>query len=126
MGALSVVRGTRSRRQQRDRGSTRITDFDHEHMNAFPADTKLRLMQKIMSCTPVASAAFTGNNHYERAILCLRRDDFQLIDLQPQEFLFTSVWFRKYRSVIGMPRLWVAMLLWMAEEETTHLTTWRI
>ena len=47
-------------------------------------------------------------------------------DLQPQEFLFTSVWHRKFRSVIGMPRLEVAMLLWVVDEELTHLRTWRI
>jgi hypothetical protein len=111
---------------QRESRITRITDGDHDHMKAFPAPQKLRLIEKIMSCSPATSAAFSGNNHYERAILRLRRDDFHLIDLQPQEFLFTSVWFKKCRSALGMPRVEIAMLLWTADEELTHLRTWRL
>jgi hypothetical protein len=95
-------------------------------MNAFPAGKKLGLMEKIMSLAPTNSHVFEGNNHYERAILRLRKDAYQLIDLQPQEFVLTSVWRRKFRSVIGLPRVEVAMLLWMSEEESTTLTTWRI
>jgi hypothetical protein len=105
---------------------TRITDDDRDHMRAFPAHQKLQMMEKIMSCTPATNAAFSGNNHYERAILRLRRDDFRLIDLQPQEFLLTSVWCKKRRSAIGMPRLEVALLLWIVDEELTHLRTWRL
>ena len=109
-----------------ERRTTGINEGDLEHMNAFPAGKKLALLEKIMSRIPSASAAFTGSNHYERAILRLHKDSFLLIDLQPQEFLFTSVWHRKFRSVIGMPRLEVAMLLWVVDEELTHLRTWRI
>ena len=126
MSSLSTVHGYMGSHRQKENKAPRITDDDLDHMNTFPAGRKLALIEKIMSCTPAASAALTGNNHYERAILRLRRDDFQLIDLQPQEFLFTSVWYRKCRSVIGMPRLQVAMLLWISEEELTNLTTWRI
>jgi len=126
MSSLSSVHGYRGSHRQRENKTLRITDDDLDHMNAFPAGRKLELMAKIMSRTAAANVVLTGNNHYERAILRLRRDDFQLIDLQPQEFLFTSVWCRKCRSVIGMPRLQVAMLLWVSEEKLTHLTTWRI
>lgn len=126
MSSLSTVHGYMVNRWQREYKSPRITDDDLDHMNAFPAGKKLDLIGKIMSCTPATSAALTGNNHYERAILRLRRDDFQLIDLQPQEFLFTSVWYRKCLSVMRMPRVELAMLLWISEEELTNLTTWRI
>ena len=126
MISLSTVYGYMGRRRQRKNNAPRITDVDLEHMNAFPADRRLELIEKIMSRTPAASAAFTGNNHYERAILRLRRDGFQLIDLQPQEFLFTSVWYGKYRSAMRVPRLELAMLLWISEEELTYLTTWQI
>jgi hypothetical protein len=126
MISVSTVHGYLSGRRQKENKALRITDDDLDHMNAFPAGKKLELVEKIMSCTPAASAAFKGNNHYERAILRLRRDDFRLIDLQPQEFLFTSVWYRKYRSTMRMPHLELAMLLWISEEQLTNLTTWRI
>ena len=126
MSVTAVAHGYMGHRMQSDCRTTAINAGDLGHMNAFPAGKKLELMEKIMSRTPATSAEFTGNNHYEKAILRLRKDGFQLIDLQPQEFLFTSVWRRKFRSVIGMPRLEVAMLLWVVEEELTNLRTWRI
>lgn len=125
MFSLSSVPGMGALRQ-RGNNALRITDDDLNHMNGFPAVRKLALIETIMSCAPAASVAFTGNNHYERAILRLRRDEFRLIDLQPQELLFTSVWYRKCRSAMKMSRIELAMLLWVSKEELTNLTMWRI
>ena len=110
----------------KDNRTPRITDDDLEHMHAFPANRKREVLGNIMSRTPASSAEFKGNNHYEKTILNLRKDGFRLIDLQPQEFILTSVWCKKVRSAIGMPRLEVAMLLWMAEENLTSLKIWSL
>ncbi len=126
MTAVASTHGLTSFFMQSDNRTTRINADDLEHMNCFPVGRKRVLMDKIMAHTPAASHAFTGNNHYEKAILRLRKDGYQLIDLQPQEHVFISVWRRQARTLIGLPRVEVAMLLWMTGEESTNLTLWRL
>jgi hypothetical protein len=111
---------------QNNNRTSRINDADLNYMHGFPMRRKQRLMEEIMSRTPVSNSVVEGHNHYEKTILKLRKDGFQLIDLQPQEFVLTSVWCRNTRSVIGLPRVEVAMLLWVVEEEVTNVTRWRI
>ncbi len=113
-------------KMQSNNRTPRINSDDLDHMNAFPADRREKFLEWIMSCLPETNTEFTGNNQYEKMILTLRRDDFRLIDLQPQEFMLTSVWCRKTRSVIGLPRFEIAMLLWEVNEDLTNLKTWRL
>ena len=122
----AVALGYIGYKMQNNNRAPRITSDDLDHMHGFPEDKRQEILGKIMSRIPETNAAFTGNNHYEKMILNLRRDDYRLIDLQPQEFLLTSVWYRKTRSVIGLPRLEVVMLLWVVEEDLTSLKTWRL
>ena len=126
MNFIAAAHGYMGYHMQTNNRTPRITGEDLDYMHAFPPRRKQRLMEEIMTRTPATSTAVTGHNHYEKTLLKLRRDGFRLIDLQPQEFVLTSVWCRNARSVIGLPRLEVAMLLWVVEEELTNLTTWRI
>jgi hypothetical protein len=123
---VAVALGYIRYKMKHNNRTPRITSEDIDHMNAFPVNRREKILEKIMSRLPATSAEFTGNNQYEKMLLTLRRDDFRLIDLQPQEFMLTSVWCRKTRSVIGLPGLEVVMLMWVVEEDLTTLRTWRL
>jgi hypothetical protein len=104
----------------------RITSIDLEHMRTFSTRRKQQVMGEIMSRVPTSNSVVTGHNQYEKTILRLRKEGFRLIDLQPQEHMLTSVWYRNAGSIIGMRRLEVVMLLWEVEDDLTHLTLWRL
>ena len=112
--------------QDNNNRTTRITGGDLKHMHAFPTRRKLSLMEEIMSRLPTASSVVTGHNHYEKTILKIHKDEFQLIDLQPQEHLLTSVWCRNTRSMFGLNRFEVVMVLWAVEDDLTSMTMWRL
>jgi len=126
MNLIAAANGYIGYHMQSNSRIPRITDEDLDYMHAFPSRRKQKVLQEIMIRTPVSSLVIAGHNHYEKTILKVRKDGFRLIDLQPQEFVLTSVWCRSARSMIGLPRLEVAMLLWVVEEEMTNVTTWRI
>jgi hypothetical protein len=107
---------------------TQINERDREHLQEFPAHRKAMVMEKIMSLTPARHMVFHGKNHFEKAVLKIRRDGFRLIDLQPQETAFTTVWYRKGRSFLGKGAD-VTMLLWEHSDEhgdSTTMMSWRI
>lgn len=109
---------------------TAITDRDRGHMNTFPIDKKMRIMQKIMARLPVAEWNFEGNNNYVKAMLKLRAGGLGLIDLQPQETAFTTVWYSKNRSLLGRAKTEAAaMVVWEYNgdaEGVTSLRVWHI
>lgn len=57
----------------------------------------------------------------------MHRESFLLIDLQPHETAFTSVWIRKNRTLMGSSTD-VTMLLWEDGEvcDSTTIMTWQI
>jgi hypothetical protein len=108
---------------------TQINDRDREHLRAFPAHRKAQVMKQIGSRAPAQSVVYRGKNEYEKAVLNLHRDGYGLIDMQPQELLFTTVWYRKDRSFLSTGAD-VTMLLWEDggndDDDSTTMTNWRI
>jgi hypothetical protein len=107
--------------------STRITDVDRAHMQAFPQEHKAVVMEKIMSVKPLQTVVHQGGNHFEKAVLNMHRESYELIDLQPHETAFTTLWYRKNRSFLGK-KADVTMLLWEDGEvsDSTTIMTWQI
>jgi len=108
---------------------SRIDERDLQHLEAFPGDQKAKVMRKIMSVQPVERVMLDGDNGFEKAVLKLRREGYNLIDVQRQEIAFSCVWYRPTKSLFNGAGADVAMLLWEMQErggcETTVLT-WRI
>jgi hypothetical protein len=108
---------------------SRIDEKDLAYLEAFPGDQKAKVMRKIMSVHPVERVKLDGDNSYEKAILKLRREGYNLIDVQRQEIAFSCIWYRQTKSLFNGAGADVAMLLWEMQErggcETTVLT-WRI
>ena len=105
---------------------SQINGLDHEHMQAFPAHRKAQVMAKIMSLTPIRNEVHQGNNKFAKAVLRLHRDGYGLIDVQPQETVFTTVWYRK-NSAFGNSAD-ATMLLCEEDENGASITmmSWRI
>lgn len=107
--------------------ATAITDRDRGHMDTFPVEKKMRIMQKIMARLPVAEWNFEGSNSYVKAMLKLRAGGLGLIDLQPQETAFTTVWYGKNRSLLGRVKTEVAaMVVWEFNGNAEGVTTLRV
>jgi len=82
-----------------------------------------------MSREPVAERNYEGNTHFVKTILKLRADGLRLIDLQPFETAFTSVWYRRNASLLGKAKADVAaMVVWEGSDrqDVTTLRVWRI
>jgi len=112
------------------RSKTQINDRDREHLRAFPAHRKAQVMKQIGARAPERSVVHQGKNGYERAVFNLHRDGYGLIDMQPDEFIFTTFWYRKDRAFLGRGAD-VVMMLWEhggdgRDGEATTLATWRI
>lgn len=108
--------------------NARIDHEDMKHLQAFSDAQKAAVMQKIMSHPPAKTVVLDGNNHFEKSVLKLRRDGFGLIDLQPQETVCATVWYRRTPALLWRSGGDVAMLLWETQErgEATTLITWRV
>lgn len=106
---------------------SQITDADRAHLEAFPAERKAEIMNKIMSLTPVYNVVHQGGNQFEKAVLRMHREGYQLIDMQPHETAFTTVWYRKDRSILNK-KSDIVMLLWEDGEvvDSTTIMNWRI
>jgi hypothetical protein len=105
-----------------------IGESDILHMNGFPARDKGRVMDRIMSLTPLSTEVRSKRNDYEKLLLLLRKDGFALIDMQPLETALTTVWYHKSVMPARFAREEVTMLLWetQAAGEATTLIRWRI
>lgn len=104
-----------------------ITTEDMEHMRAFPAHQKLKILREIMSRIPSAERHFEGNTYCVKTILKLRADGLRLIDLQPLESAFTSIWYKKNGSLLGRAKDEVAaMVVWECNADDDDVTTIRI
>ena len=125
-GAKSVSKSVVSCDSPDGQSKTRINESDMTHMNAFPADRKTWVLAQIMSLNPLQKNVHADNHHYEKALLKLRDDGYALVDLQPQETAFTSVWYRNGRTHAAREN--VAMLLWetLAVGDSTTVLRWRI
>jgi hypothetical protein len=127
LGAKSVPAPVAAGDAPAEQLKTRINDSDMAHMNAFPADRKTWVLEQIMALAPLQKSVHMDNHHYEKLLLKLRGDGYALIDLQPQETAFTSVWYRNGR-IPGAASENVAMLLWETLEvgDSTTVMMWRI
>jgi hypothetical protein len=108
---------------------TVITDQDRNYMNAFPIARKAKIIQEIMSRPPVEEDSLEGSNDYLKTILKLRADGMRLIDLQPQESAFTTVWYSRHRSLLGTVKAEIAALVvWEfdGDKDVTTLRVWHI
>ena len=110
--------------------ATLITSQDMDYMKAFPADQKLKIMREIMSRSPAAERNFEGNTYCVKTILKLRADGLRLIDLQPLESAFTSVWYKRNGSLLGRGKTEIAaMVVWEGNDSDDDVTTvkvWKI
>jgi hypothetical protein len=110
--------------------ASHITARDLAHMKAFPARHKTRLMREIMTKVPVAEKILPGNSHFVKTIRKLRADGLRLIDLQPREGIFTSIWYRRegssMLSLLGRPKLeFATMVVWEVNDDADDITTVR-
>jgi hypothetical protein len=106
-----------------------ITEKDVKHMTAFPPAERQALMQKIMSRSPVEERVFEGTGRSVRALWRLRAEGLKLVDLKPQETLFTSVWYRNARSILSRQKPQVAaMIVWEVNDhhEVATFKVWHI
>jgi len=109
-----------------------ISESDLGFMRQFPSSSKEQILQKIMLLVPRDSDVHSGERGYRRMMRKLRNQGFGLIDLQPMETAFRTVWYCRSKSLFG----WrdsesVAMLLWEAPEDRWHggsttVMKWRI
>ena len=95
---------------------TQINDGDRAYMQAFPAQLKAQVLNKISLLEPDESVVYHGNNRFEKAMMIIHREGYGLIDMQPHETAFSSVWYRKGRKLTGK-NAEVTMLMW---EESEH------
>ncbi len=104
-----------------------IDEADIKRMNAFPALGKSRVMEKIMSLTPLKTAVRSDSNSYEKCLIRLRDDGFMLLNVEALETAFTTVWYRK-TGVAGFSHVDVTMMLWESQGsgDTTTIITWRL
>ena len=108
---------------------SRIDEKDLQHLEPFPGDRKAKVMRKIMSLQPVERVLLDGDNGFEKAVLKLRKEGYNLIDVQRQEIAFSCIWYRETKSLFNGAGADVAMLLWEMQEERgteTTVLTWRI
>jgi hypothetical protein len=110
--------------------TTQINNRDREHLQAFSADHKAQVMKKIGTRAPTCSTVYQGKNAYEKAVLNIHRDGYELIDMQPHASVFTTLWLRKDRSFLSKGAD-VTMLLWEdagdgVDGDSTTISTWRI
>lgn len=112
----------------RNEGSiTQINDRDREHMRTFPLHLKSQVMNKIMSLAPTEKVMHKGKNRFEKSMITIHREGYGLIDVQPYETTFTSVWYRRNRTYTGRSAA-VTMLMWEEGEndDTTTMICWKI
>ena len=106
-----------------------ITENDVKHMKAFGAAERAALMQKIMSKTPVEERVFEGNSRSVRALWRLREEGLKLVDLNPQETLFTSLWYRNGKSILTRQKPHIAaMVVWEVSDggESATVKVWHV
>lgn len=106
---------------------SRINDQDMEHLQSFPPERKVAVLDRIMSRKPAESLVLNGDSDFEKTLLKLRREGYQLIDLQREDIAFTTVWYRNGKALFGRAGADVAMLLWEIQEPggSTSVYTWR-
>ncbi len=111
-----------------DRVKTRINEEDTKHLQSFPNARKQTVLQRIMSLKPSKSIVSEGDHDFEKTVLKLRRDGFRLIDLQRHDTAFTTVWYRKGKSFLGLAAEDAAMPLWELKDPgaSTTVMTWRV
>ena len=107
---------------------SRIDDKDLQHLETFPGDRKAKVMRKIMAMQPTERVQLEGETSFEKAVLKLRKQGYNLIDVQRQEIAFSCIWYRETKSLFNGAGADVAMLLWEMQEKGTETTvlTWRI
>ena len=93
--------------------ATLITDQDLDNMNAFPVQEKEKIMRQIMSTPPVDERNVDGNNDCIKTLLNLKAGGLRLIDLEPQETVFTTIWYDGNGTSLGRLKSGaVALLVW--------------
>ena len=99
-------------------------------MKTFSATKKQKIITKIMSNTPIEESHLYGNASYARALLRFRARGLQLIDVQPHETVFASVWYSESKSLLGPMKFDVAaMLVWEfggPDGDSATLRIWHI
>lgn len=103
-------------------------------MRAFPEHHKTRVMREIMTKAPVLEKTLRGNAHMVKTIRKLRADGLRLIDLQPWESVFISIWYKrvgsKMLSLLGRESLeFATMVVWEVNDDEGDITTiknWQI
>jgi hypothetical protein len=111
--------------------ATLITEQDLDHMRTFPLNHKTRLIQEMMIRSPVIERNLLGNTDCAKAILKLRADGLRLIDLQPLESAFRSIWYKRGASLLeslrGRAKAEIAaMVLWECHGDDGDMTTVRM
>ena len=107
--------------------ATAITHEDLGYMRNFPPQKKMGVIHEIMSKSPVKEWNLEGNNNYVKTILRLRAGGLMLIDLQPLETAFTSVWYKKNGSLLKREKSEIAALVvWEFNSDDKDLTTIRV
>ena len=108
-----------------------LTEQDMQQLHAFPAHRKAHLVNTIMARRPTRELTCTSNTQYDIAILKLRKSGYVLIDLQPMETAFTSLWYRRKSKLLGLSAAEsVVMLVWEMGDDDSDVSalmrTWEL
>jgi hypothetical protein len=109
--------------------TTHTMDSDRAHLDRFPPDQKEKIMRAIMQHPATDETVCEGEYCYENTTARLRARGYQLIDLAPGEGVFTTVWYCKTRTWMGLRvSEHAAMLIWESsdDKEQTTLHTWHL
>lgn len=101
-----------------------ITELDHSHRRTFPRNRKKQIMERIMGTVPQELIDVDGPRACYRTVRGLRSSGMGLIDFQPMETGFITVWYSERKSLFGLRRCGIAaQVVWQAKRDEYEFTT---
>ena len=101
-------------------------------MEAFSQRKKAEVLETIMARPATTQVTCSSNIEYDFTLMKLRKAGYGLIDFQPIETAFTSVWYCKSSWLPGLSKSdSVVMLVWESinqniSDKTTLLSMWEL
>ena len=109
-----------------------LSDKDLQHLRTFSPHKKAELIDAIMTRAATQQRTCYSNAQYDLALAKLRKGGYGLIDFQPLETAFTTVWYRNKSRLLGLSKSEsVVMLVWEADcknasDALTLMSLWEL
>ena len=109
-----------------------FSEQDLQHLKAFPQTKKAEVLETIMARPATTQRNCSSHTEYDFTLMKLRKAGYRLIDFQPMETAFTSVWYRKSSRLLGLSTSEsVVMLVWESidqsiSDNTTLFSAWEL